>query len=115
MYNASFYPTPPEVAEKMLAKAGKLSGRSILEPSAGKGDLADAAVGKLECYYHTRCRELVHCIEIEPELKESPSFIKTTLMDVKKACRPRSGARAIRWSVRISSRSGRTKSMTSSS
>lgn len=34
MYNASFYPTPPEVAEKMLAKAGKLSGRSILEPSA---------------------------------------------------------------------------------
>lgn len=69
MYNASFYPTPPEVAEKMLAKAGKLSGRSILEPSAGKGDLADAAVGKLECYYHTRCRELVHCIEIEPELQ----------------------------------------------
>lgn len=69
MYNASFYPTPPKVAEKMLAKAGKLSGRSILEPSAGKGDLADAAVGKLECYYHTRCRELVHCIEIEPELQ----------------------------------------------
>ena len=69
MYNASFYPTPVSVAEKMLAKAGKLSGRSILEPSAGKGDLADAAVGKLECYYHTRCRELVHCIEIEPELQ----------------------------------------------
>ena len=69
MYNASFYPTPPEVAEKMLAKVGKLYERSILEPSAGKGDLADAAVGKLECYYHTRCRELVHCIEIEPELQ----------------------------------------------
>ena len=69
MYNSSFYPTPSEVAEKMLAKVSKLYERSILEPSAGKGDLADAAVGKLECYYHTRCRELVHCIEIEPELQ----------------------------------------------
>ena len=97
MYNASFYPTPPEVAEKMLAKAGKLSGRSILEPSAGKGDLADAAVGKLECYYHTRCRELVHCIEIEPELQAAIRGKGYPLV------------------VRISSRSGRTKSMTSSS
>lgn len=68
MYNASFYPTPPEVAEKMLAKVGKLYERSILEPSAGKGDLADAAVGKLDRYYN-RCREIVHCIEIEPELQ----------------------------------------------
>ena len=68
MYNASFYPTPPEVAEKMLAKVGKLYERSILEPSAGKGDLADAAVGKLDRYYN-RCREVVHCIEIEPELQ----------------------------------------------
>ena len=55
-------------AEKMLAKVGKLYERSILEPSAGKGDLADAAVGKLDRYYN-RCREVVHCIEIEPELQ----------------------------------------------
>ena len=68
MYNASFYPTPPEVAEKMLAKVSKLYERSILEPSAGKGDLADAAVGRLDRYYN-RCREIVHCIEIEPELQ----------------------------------------------
>ena len=47
MYNASFYPTPPEVAEKMLAKVGKLYERSILEPSAGEGDLAGAVAGKL--------------------------------------------------------------------
>ena len=52
----------------MLAKVGKLYERSILEPSAGKGDLADAAVGKLDRYYN-RCREVVHCIEIEPELQ----------------------------------------------
>ena len=68
MYNSSFYPTPPEVAEKMLAKVSKLYERSILEPSAGKGDLADAAVGRLDRYYN-RCRERVHCIEIEPELQ----------------------------------------------
>jgi len=55
MYNSSFYPTPPEVAEKMLAKVSKLYERSILEPSAGKGDLA-AAVGRLDRYYN-RCRE----------------------------------------------------------
>lgn len=68
MYNSSFYPTPPEVAEKMLAKVSKLYERSILEPSAGKGDLADAAVGRLDRYYN-RCRERVHCIEIELELQ----------------------------------------------
>ena len=68
MYNTSFYPTPPDVAAKMLAKVGKLRERTILEPSAGKGDLADAAVEKLDCYYN-RCRERVHCIEIEPELQ----------------------------------------------
>lgn len=68
MYNSSFYPTPPEVAEKMLAKVSKLYERSILEPSAGKGDLADAAVGRLDRYYN-RFRERVHCIESEPELR----------------------------------------------
>lgn len=68
MYNASFYPTPPEVAAKMLAKVGKLFDRAVLEPSAGKGDLADAVVGKLDRYY-SRCREIVHCIEIEPDLQ----------------------------------------------
>lgn len=68
MYNASFYPTPPEVAARMLAKVGKLYDRAVLEPSAGKGDLADAVVGKLDRYYN-RCREIVHCIEIEPDLQ----------------------------------------------
>lgn len=68
MYNASFYPTPPEVAEKMLTKVGKLCKRSILEPSAGKDGLASAAVGGLDRHYN-RCREVMHCIEIEPELQ----------------------------------------------
>ena len=36
--------------------------------ASSKGDLADAAVGKLDRYYN-RCREVVHCIEIEPELQ----------------------------------------------
>lgn len=46
MFNSEFYPTPKEVISKMLApyasKYGyKLSSKTILEPSAGKGDILD--------------------------------------------------------------------------
>lgn len=39
-----FYPTPPEVAEKLLADVQWHKIKTILEPSAGKGDLIRAAV-----------------------------------------------------------------------
>lgn len=49
MHHEEFYPTPPEVADKMVAKAEaivskhKRSGRTgCLDPSAGKGDLLKA-------------------------------------------------------------------------
>jgi len=46
MFNSEFYPTPKEVISKMLApyesKYGyKLASKTILEPSAGKGDILD--------------------------------------------------------------------------
>jgi len=53
MFNKEFYPTPKALIEKMLepfysgtnrfdeAKYSKLSSKSILEPSAGKGDILD--------------------------------------------------------------------------
>ena len=49
MYNESFYPTPASVAARMLAhlEPKRLRTASILEPSAGKGDLADAAVNAM--------------------------------------------------------------------
>ena len=38
-----FFPTPAAVVRGMLEYAGDLTGKSVLEPSAGKGDLVQAA------------------------------------------------------------------------
>lgn len=40
LFNAEFFPTPRSVARKMVAKISK-DAKYFLEPSAGKGDLAD--------------------------------------------------------------------------
>ena len=37
-----FFPTPPKVVDMMLDRAGIQDGHSVLEPSAGKGDILDA-------------------------------------------------------------------------
>ena len=39
--NQDFYPTPPAVIARMIG-AARLAGKTVLEPSAGKGDLIDA-------------------------------------------------------------------------
>jgi hypothetical protein len=41
MFNSEFYPTPPDVADRMLSYVN-VRDRVVLEPSAGKGDLAHA-------------------------------------------------------------------------
>ena len=38
----TLFPTPRPVIEQMLARANIQPGMTILEPSAGKGDIADA-------------------------------------------------------------------------
>ena len=38
--NADFYPTPDEVIEKMLMNVD-IIGKTVLEPSAGKGNIVD--------------------------------------------------------------------------
>lgn len=62
MFNPGFYPTPPSVAAKMLEPFSRefLQGAYILEPSAGKGDLAEAirAAGG----------QKIDCVEVEQEL-----------------------------------------------
>lgn len=40
----NFYPTPRALVARMLEEAGSLAGRTVLEPSAGKGDIARAAL-----------------------------------------------------------------------
>lgn len=71
MYNKSFYPTPVSIAQKMLEpfSGSELFERSILEPSAGKGDLCDAVSQKARGYYNSHTKVKIHCCEIEPELQ----------------------------------------------
>lgn len=44
MINKNFYPTPSHVIEQMVAGIN-LEGKTILEPSAGKGDIVDFCIG----------------------------------------------------------------------
>jgi 16S rRNA G966 N2-methylase RsmD len=67
-----FYPTPPSIAEKMLEGIDWRTVDTILEPSAGKGDLILAAArAKWErCgRYHGKMLD-VDAIEIDPYLRE---------------------------------------------
>lgn len=63
MFNDEFFPTPHRVALSMLSAVSK-EARYFLEPSAGKGDLAEIIKGNRYDY----SRRKVDCIEAEPEL-----------------------------------------------
>ena len=70
--NDQFYPTPPSVAEKMLAGVEFDYIRSVLEPSAGKGDLIQALmrVYLVRSWRHGG-RELdIDACEIDPYLRQ---------------------------------------------
>jgi hypothetical protein len=68
MFGEQFYPTPKQVIRLMLAPyvnnfgSYSLSDKYILEPSAGKGDIADFLVEQ-------RTRLSIDCIEIDPNLQ----------------------------------------------
>jgi hypothetical protein len=62
MFDSEFFPTPASVVYKMLAKVSP-DARHFLEPSAGKGDIAEAIKGR-DRYRDRR----VDCIEQSPEL-----------------------------------------------
>lgn len=67
--NDQFYPTPPALAEKMLEGLDMDFVSTVLEPSAGKGDLVTAIARKNQLSY--RNRELdVDCCEIDPYLRQ---------------------------------------------
>lgn len=76
MYSDSFYPTPPDIAQKMLARLdmGTIHKARLLEPSAGKGDLAEAFLrhqggDRYSRFAMERMAHTVHCVEIHPELQ----------------------------------------------
>lgn len=68
MFNKDFYPTPKSLVKKMISKVGiiKFYGSSILEPSAGKGDILDVLLEEIKC---SRDNLNIDCIEKEPELR----------------------------------------------
>ena len=67
MFWEQFYPTPKEIIDKMISKVenqyGSIEYKRILEPSAGKGDIAKAL------YWKAR-RDTVSVIEIDPNLRK---------------------------------------------
>lgn len=75
MYSdTGFYPTPSKLAGRMLGLVNWESVYSILEPSAGKGDLADAASKFVDNRRNSRRVHIderasyIDCIEIDPDL-----------------------------------------------
>lgn len=66
MFDNDFYPTPPELAGRMI---GKIVGNPmrILDPEAGKGDLIEALTDYSSRFH--RCSDRVVAIEINPELR----------------------------------------------
>jgi tRNA1(Val) A37 N6-methylase TrmN6 len=61
-FSRDFYPTPFHVIEMMLEDIA-LEGKTILEPSAGKGDIVDFCIGAgahlLACEKHPDLRTIV--------------------------------------------------------
>ena len=70
MFNPDFYPTPPEVAAEMLDQLD-LRGRTVLEPSAGSGNLVRECLAR-------GAAEVLWC-EPEPQLQAILSSIKDAM------------------------------------
>ena len=69
--NDQFYPTPPSVAKKMLEGVKWDMIKTVLEPSAGKGDLILAvAEARYDDDKYNRSTLDVDAIEIDPYLRE---------------------------------------------
>lgn len=64
-----FYPTPPSVARKMLADLDFRMIQTVLEPSAGKGDLIMTMAREYARYGYSRHTLDVDCCEIDPYLR----------------------------------------------
>lgn len=64
-----FYPTPPDLATEMAQQINLDFVHTVLEPSAGKGDLVDALVNRDKIHNYQRCTLDVDCIELNPDLR----------------------------------------------
>ena len=67
-----FYPTPPELAEKLLDGIDWLMVETVLEPSAGKGDLVDVITNLHRIHARRSYNENkfdLDCVELDPHLR----------------------------------------------
>lgn len=71
MLNKNFYPTPKELIDKMLSGVDYDKIQTILEPSAGKGDIVDYLEEKRGSRYYRNYYYDIDCIELEPELQST--------------------------------------------
>ena len=69
----SFYPTPEDLVNKMLNRVEWEKVFDMLEPSAGKGDIAVRMIERWKVYnsspYNTSPEADIDCIEIDPNLR----------------------------------------------
>ena len=66
-----FFPTPKNLALKMLSDINWEQIKTVLEPSAGKGNLVEFALRESHKHYKWRGKELdIDCIEIDPHLRQ---------------------------------------------
>lgn len=68
MFNSDFYPTPKAMVDKMLEGVDFSKVSTVLEPSAGKGDILDVVMARYK-HFHYRRKPDIDAIEIEPELR----------------------------------------------
>lgn len=64
-----FYPTPAAVADKLLEGMDWMRLATVLEPSAGKGDLVEAVLRHYDVHGWSNGNVDIDCIEIDPHLR----------------------------------------------
>lgn len=69
MINKDFYPTPTWLGDKLIEDVNLREITSILEPSAGKGDLLEALNARISKEKIDKYKRMIDCVEIEAELQ----------------------------------------------
>ena len=77
--DSEFFPTPPRLVSRLLAGIGWSEISTVLEPSAGKGDIAARVAKMLKSYrehnhhrYHAEDgKEFIDCIELSDDLRNT--------------------------------------------
>lgn len=64
-----FYPTPAAVADKLLEGMDWMRLATVLEPSAGKGDLVEAILRHYDIHGWSNGKVEIDCVEIDPHLR----------------------------------------------